>query len=529
VTPQTQPVREYLLHKHLLASERPQAQPAREFLFRKYFTAKGFMIFCNFVIQSIKLSYLPVKEYLNHKIFDIISEIVDKEHMEAYVIGGYVRDSLLGRPSKDVDIVIVGSGIELARKVAKKIGYQNHLVVFKNFGTAMLNFEGIEIEFVGARKESYRRDSRKPIVEDGTLEDDLNRRDFTINALGIGLHLDLHGKLVDPFNGLDDLKNGKIRTPLDPNTTFSDDPLRMMRAIRFASQLEFTIEDETFNAIHENRERIGIISRERITDEMNKIILSPVPSSGFILLERSGLMEIVFPELHVLKGVEDQNGVRHKDNFYHTIRVLDNISKKSDNLWLRWAALLHDIAKSDTKRFEPGTGWTFHGHEYLGAKKIPDIFRKYKLPLNEKMKYVQKLVLLHLRPIGLSKDDVTDSAIRRLVFDAGDDLEDLMLLCEADITSKNKMTVKRHMHNFKIVRKKIQELEEKDSIRNFQPPISGDIIMDVFGIPPSEPVGIIKNAIKDAILDGMIRNNYDEAYRFMLEKGKELGLEPVKK
>lgn len=474
------------------------------------------------------MSYLAVEEYLNHNIFNIISEIVDKDHLEAFVIGGYVRDCIMGRPSKDIDIVVVGSGIDLARKVAKKSGPSTRLVVFRNFGTAMLNYDDIEIEFVGARKESYQRDSRKPIVENGTLEDDQERRDFTINALAIGLHKDLYGKLLDPFNGLGDIKDGIIRTPLDPAITFSDDPLRMMRAIRFATQLNFTIHKATFIAIQKNRERIGIISRERITDELNKIILCPKPSAGFFLLEKSGLLEIILPELYALKGVEDQDGVRHKDNFYHTIKVLDNISKKSDDLWLRWATLLHDIAKPHTKRFEPEGGWTFHGHEYLGSKMIPEIFRKYKLPLHEKMKYVQKLVLLHLRPIGLSQEDVTDSAIRRLLFEAGDELDDLMLLCEADITSKNKLTVKRHMHNFRIVRKKIKELEEKDSIRNFQPPISGDIIMEVFGIPPSEPVGIIKNAIKDAILDGVIRNDYDEAYRFMVEKGKELGLEPVK-
>ena len=470
-----------------------------------------------------------MEEYLQHKIFHIISEIVDEDHLEAYVIGGYVRDCLMGRPSKDIDIVVIGSGIELARKVSKKSGSPTRLVVFKNFGTAMLHFDGNEIEFVGARKESYHRESRKPIVENGTLEDDQKRRDFTINAMAIGLHKDIFGKLVDPFNGLRDLQNRLIRTPLNPDTTFSDDPLRMMRAIRFATQLNFTIADVTFTAIQKNRERIGIISQERITEELNKIILCSKPSVGFLLLERSGLLEIIMPELYALKGVEDQNGVRHKDNFYHTIKVLDNISKKSDDLWLRWATLLHDVAKPHTKRYEEEVGWTFHGHEYLGSKMIPDLFRKYKLPLGEKMKYVQKLVLLHLRPIGLSQDDVTDSAIRRLMFEAGDDLDDLMLLCEADITSKNKLTIKRHMHNFRIVRKKIRELEEKDSIRNFQPPISGDTIKEVFGIPPSEPVGIIKNAIKDAILDGVIRNDYDEAYRFMLEKGKELGLKPVNK
>ena len=469
-----------------------------------------------------------MEKYLNHKIFSIIREIVDTDNSEAFVIGGYVRDCLMDRSSKDIDIVIVGSGIDLARKVTKKTGGQTRLVVYKNFGTAMLNYEDKEIEFVGARKESYHRESRKPIVENGTLEDDQKRRDFTINALAIGLHKNLYGKLVDPFNGLQDLKERIIRTPLDPETTFSDDPLRMMRAIRFATELDFTIEKKTLNAIQKNRERIGIISQERITEELNRIILCSRPSVGFLLLEKSGLLEIIFPELYALKGVEDQNGIRHKDNFYHTVKVLDNISKKSHDLWLRWAALLHDIAKPYTRRYDDEAGWTFHGHEYLGSKMIQDIFRKYRLPMNEKMKYVQKLVLLHLRPIGLSQHDVTDSAIRRLVFDAGDDLDDLMLLCEADITSKNKLTVKRYMQNFRVVRKKVRELEEKDSIRNFQPPITGDIIKEVFGIPPSEPVGIIKNAIKDAILDGVIRNDYDEAYRFMLKKGKELGLEPKK-
>jgi len=467
-----------------------------------------------------------LKRFLQHKIFNIIREIIANDGLPTYVIGGYVRDSIMGRQSKDIDIVVVGSGIELARKVAKETGPATTLSLFKSFGTAMLKFEDSDIEFVGARKESYRRESRKPIVENGTLEDDQSRRDFTINTLAIGLHEKQYGQLIDPFNGLNDIRNKIIRTPLSPDITFSDDPLRMLRAIRFSAQLDFEIEQDTLDAMHRNRERTGILSRERITDELNKILMAPRPSEGFRNLEDTGLLELVFPELHALKGVEDQEGIRHKDNFDHTLKVLDNISKMSDNIWLRWAALLHDIGKPATRRFDSSTGWTFHGHEFLGSKMIETIFRKYKLPLNEKMKYVQKLVLLHLRPIGLSQDDVTDSAIRRLIFDAGDDINDLMMLCEADITSKNKFTVSRHLDNFRIVRKKITELEEKDSIRNFQPPITGDMIMDTFGIPPSEPVGIIKSAIKDAILDGLIRNDYIEAYQFMLKKGKELGLKP---
>ena len=467
-----------------------------------------------------------MKQFLQHKIFNIIKGIIAADGLPTYVIGGYVRDCIMGRQSKDIDIVVVGSGIDLARKVAKKTGQGTSLSLFKSFGTAMLKFEDTEIEFVGARKESYHRESRKPIVENGTLEDDQCRRDFTINTMAIGLHDKQYGQLIDPFNGIDDIKNKIIRTPLDPDITFSDDPLRMMRAIRFATRFDFIIEQRTLDAIHSNRDRTEILSRERVTDELNKILMAPKPSEGFLLLYSTGLLEIIFPEVYALKGVEDQDGIRHKDNFDHTIKVLDNVSRKSDNLWLRWAALLHDIAKPTTRRFDPDTGWTFHGHEFLGSKMVENIFRKYRLPLNEKMKYVQKLVLLHLRPIVLSQDEVTDSAVRRLIFDAGDDIDDLMLLCEADITSKNKLTVTRHLHNFKIVRKKIKEIDEKDSIRNFQPPITGEMIMDIFGIPPSEPVGIIKSAIKEAILDGVIRNDYDEAYKFMLEKGKELGLKP---
>jgi poly(A) polymerase len=467
-----------------------------------------------------------LKQYLQHRIFNIIKEIIDPDGLPTYVIGGYVRDCIMGRQSKDIDIVVVGSGIDLARKVARKTGPGTSLSIFKSFGTAMLKFEDTEIEFVGARKESYHRESRKPIVENGTLEDDQCRRDFTINTLAIGLHNKQYGQLIDPFNGMEDIKNKVIRTPLDPDITFSDDPLRMMRAIRFSTRFDFIIEQRTLDAILVNRDRTGILSRERITDELNKILMAPKPSEGFLLLFNTGLLELIFPEVYALKGVEDQDGIRHKDNFDHTIKVLDNVSKKSDDLWLRWAALLHDIAKPTTRRFDPDTGWTFHGHEFLGSKMVEHIFRKYKLPLNEKMKYVQKLVLLHLRPIVLSQDEVTDSAVRRLIFDAGDDIDDLMLLCEADITSKNKLTVTRHLHNFNIVRKKIKEIEEKDSIRNFQPPITGDMIMDIFGIPPSEPVGIIKSAIKDAILDGVIRNDYNEAYKFMVEMAKEMGLKP---
>jgi poly(A) polymerase len=469
-----------------------------------------------------------MKEYLDREIFRTLSLLIDAEGIEAFVIGGFVRDCLLGRDApKDIDIVVAGSGIALAKKLAARLGHGAKVNYYKKFGTAMVRTDGLDIEFVGARKESYSRDSRKPVVEDGTIEDDQRRRDFTINALAIGLNNRNFGNLVDPFNGLIDLNLKLLRTPQDPDTTFSDDPLRMMRAIRFASELGFIIEEETFKAIVRNRERIGIVSAERITDELHKILQAPVPSEGLSLLDTSGLLPLIFPELAELKGVEELGSIRHKDNFYHTITVVDNISRKTDNLWLRWTALLHDIAKPATKRFSDGNGWTFHGHEYVGAGMIPVIFRKHKLPLNDKMKYVQKLVLLHLRPIALSQDDVTDSAVRRLIFDAGDDLEDLMTLCEADITSRNEYTVRKHLANFNLVREKISELEERDHIRNFQPPISGEMIMQAFGIGPSKPVGEIKNAIKEAILDGDIRNDYHEAYELMIRKGKEMGLEPA--
>jgi len=470
---------------------------------------------------------MNLASHLKHPVFQIISSLGEQEDIEAYVIGGFVRDLLIDSSDslpKDIDIVVIGSGIDMAEKVKRAIGEEVPLAVFKNFGTAMLKWGDTEVEFVGARRESYRRDSRKPVVENGTLEDDQNRRDFTINALALSLNKRNYGDLLDPFGGVKHLDEGLITTPMDPETTFSDDPLRMLRGIRFATRLGFTIESATFEAILANRERIRIISQERISDELNKIMMTLQPGRGFLLLDQSGLLEIIFPELYAMKGVEEVNGQFHKDNFLHTLEVLDNLAYKSDNLWLRWGALLHDIAKPRTKRFEPGTGWTFHAHEFVGAKMIPGLFRRLKLPLNEKMKYVQKLVQLHLRPIVLSQEIVTDSAVRRLIFDAGEDLEDLMSLCEADITSKNERTVKRHLKNFHIVREKIIEIEEKDSVRNFQPPISGDDIQLAFGIPPSRSVGIIKNAIKEAILDGEIPNEYEAAYQLMLKEGETLGL-----
>lgn len=461
--------------------------------------------------------------YLKHPVFKVVSQIAGENNLSCYVIGGYVRDLLLDRPSKDIDIVVVGNGLELARMAGEKLRVKK-VNYFKNFGTAQFIYKDLDVEFVGARKESYQRDSRKPIVEDGTLEDDQNRRDFTINAMAINLHPDHFGELVDPFGGIEDLDKGIIRTPLDPGITYSDDPLRMMRAIRFATQLDFKIETASLKAIKENAERLDIISKERIMDELNKIILCPVPSRGFQLLFSTGLLHRFFSEMTALQGVETINGHSHKDNFYHTLEVLDNISENTDNLWLRWAAIMHDIAKPPTKRFDEQAGWTFHGHEDLGARWVPRIFSRLKLPLDHKMKYVQKLVRLHLRPISLVKGNVTDSAVRRLLFEAGDDIDDLMTLCNADITSKNEFKVKRYKKNFTIVKEKLRAVEEKDRIRNFQPPVTGDIIMKTFGIGPCSEIGTIKAAIKEAILEGEIPNEYDQAFAYMLAKGTELGL-----
>jgi poly(A) polymerase len=468
-----------------------------------------------------------LKKHLNNTIFKIVSQAADELGYETYVIGGYVRDVLLNsNEPKDIDFVCVGSGIELAQKVKSILDTESKVQVFKNFGTAMLKHNDLELEFVGARKESYRIDSRKPIVEDGTLEDDQNRRDFSINALAIQLNASHFGKLIDPFNGLKDLENKIIRTPLEPNKTYSDDPLRMMRAIRFSCQLNFTIEEKSLKAITENANRLNIISQERITDELNKIILSKIPSKGFKLLFNTQLLHQFFPKMVELQGVEVIDNKGHKDNFYHTLKVLDNISQESDSLWLRWAAILHDIAKPDTKRFEEKHGWTFHGHEFLGSKMVPKIFKSLKLPLNEKMKYVQKLVRLHLRPIVLAQEIVTDSAVRRLLFDAGEDIDDLMTLCDADITSKNPEKVKRYLENFKVVRQKIKDVEERDHIRNMQPPISGEEIIELFDLKPSREIGLLKSAIKEAILDGEISNNKDEAHDFLIEKAAEMGIKP---
>lgn len=471
------------------------------------------------------MSFSPLKE-LKHPVFRIVSDVAAAEGIDAYVIGGYVRDMILNRPSKDIDIMTVGNGIELAGKVAACLGNAK-VQVFKNFGTAMVRYRDLDIEFVGARRESYAPHSRKPEVETGTLEDDQKRRDFTINALAVCLNKERYGELTDPFNGLQDLHDGMIRTPLDPDITFSDDPLRMMRAVRFATQLKFHIAPDTIDSIIRNRHRMEIVSAERIADELNKILLSPKPSIGFRLLDDTGLLEIVFPELHALKGVEERKGIRHKDNFLHTIRVLDNISQNTDDLWLRWATLLHDIAKPITKRFDAESGWTFHGHNHFGSRMVPQIFRRLKLPMNEKMKFVEKMVNLHMRPIVLSQEIVTDSAVRRLLFEAGDDIDDLMTLCEADITSGIRDKVDRYLRNFQLVRKKLTEIEEKDRIRNWQPPISGEEIMEVFGIPPGRQVGDIKNVIRDSILDGLIHNDRLEAWRLMLETGIKLGLNPL--
>ncbi len=459
-------------------------------------------------------------------IFQKLSKAVTEENVQAYVVGGWVRDYLLKRDyaGKDIDIVVLGSGTKIAKKIAKRIDSTINVITFKNFGTAMFQLDGCEIEIVGARKESYDRTSRKPIVENGTLEDDQQRRDFTINAMAFSLNADTFGEFIDPFDGITDLQNKIIRTPLDPDKTFSDDPLRMLRAIRFATQRDFEICDETFQGIQRNAERISIVSMERIVTELNKIMSSPKPSKGFMLLDQCGLLNLFFSELANLKGVEQIEGKGHKDNFLHTLAVLDNVCSKSDNLWLRWTALLHDIGKPATKKYVQGTGWTFHGHDFIGSKMIKGIFTKLRLPLGESMKYVQKLVGLHLRPIALAQEEITDSAVRRLLFEAGEDIDDLMLLCECDITSKNEARKKKHLENFAIVREKLKEIEEKDALRNFQPPIDGIEIIDTFGIKPGKEVGIIKNAIREAILDGVIPNDHDAARKLMFSLGKDLGL-----
>lgn len=461
-------------------------------------------------------------KFLENQIFEIVSQTAAEQGVRAFVIGGYVRDCYLGRECKDIDIVVEGSGIALAEKVGEKI--KSKVSVFKNFGTAMLRYKGLEIEFVGARKESYNRNSRKPIVEDGTLEEDQLRRDFTINAMAFSLQKEDFGALVDPFNGIKDLSNGIIRTPLDPDTTYSDDPLRMIRAIRFATQLNFKIVDESIESMKRMKSRLSILSKERISDELAKILKAPKPSIGFYLLQQTGLLPEFLPQISMMEGVDNIEGKGHKDIFTHTLQVLDNVSEKSDNLWLRWAALLHDIGKTSTKKYEPGIGWTFHNHDYIGGKMVPALFKQMKMPLNEKMKYVQKLVQLHLRPIALTQEEVTDSAIRRLLFDAGDDIDDLMTLCEADITSKNDKIVKKHKSNFALVREKLIEVEAKDAIRNFQNPITGEIIMEKYNIEPCREIGLIKEYVKEAILEGVIENNFEQAYKLMEEKAAELGL-----
>ncbi|RUA12032.1 MAG: tRNA nucleotidyltransferase [Flavobacteriia bacterium] len=464
-------------------------------------------------------------EAIQHPIFELIGSTADELGIDSYVIGGYVRDYFLQRNTpKDIDIVAIGSGVELAQKVASKLKGKPEVSVFKNFGTAMIKHQGMELEFVGARKESYQRDSRKPIVEDGTLEDDQNRRDFTINAMALSLNKDSFGRLLDPFDGLSDLDKKTIRTPLEPGITYSDDPLRMMRAIRFATQLGFSIELKSLQAITENKERIKIVSKERIVDELHKIMMARKPSVGFKLMLQTELLPYILPELIALQGIEEVEGQRHKDNFWHTLEVVDNIAETTDNLWLRWAALLHDIGKAPTKKFHKKMGWTFHGHEFVGSKMVYKLFKRLKMPLNEKMKFVQQMVLMSSRPIILAEDHVTDSAVRRLVFDAGDHVDDLMTLCEADITTKNPKKQKKYKNNFQIVRQKIVEVEERDHVRNFQPPVSGEEIMQTFNLKPSKEIGMIKDAIKEAILEGEIPNEYDAAYQFMLEKGKEMNL-----
>lgn len=465
------------------------------------------------------------KEAIQHPIFKLIGETSQELGADSFVIGGFIRDYLLKRGTpKDIDIVVIGSGIELAKKVASKLKGKPQVSIFKNFGTAMIKYQELELEFVGARKESYHHDSRKPVVEDGSLEDDQNRRDFTINAMAFSLNQSSYGQLLDPFDGLGDLEKKLIRTPLEPGITYSDDPLRMMRAIRFATQLDFTIELKSLQSITENKDRIKIISKERIVDELHKIILSKKPSIGFKLLHQTGLLPIILPELTALQGIEEIEGQRHKDNFWHTLEVVDNISENTDDLWLRWAALLHDIGKAPTKRFHKKIGWTFHAHEFVGSKMVYKLFKRLRMPLNDKMKFVQKMVLMSSRPIVLSEDHITDSAVRRLVFDAGEYVEDLMTLCEADITTKNPRKQRKYKNNFQIVRKKIVEVEERDHVRNFQPPVSGEEIMQVFNLKPSKEIGIIKEAIKEAILEGEIPNEYEAAYQFMLDKGKKMNL-----
>jgi putative nucleotidyltransferase with HDIG domain len=467
-----------------------------------------------------------MKEHLHHPIFKKLSELAEESKTEIYVIGGFVRDLFLNRPSKDIDILVIGNGIKFAEAAGKLL--HSKVSVFKNFGTAMLKHGDLEIEFVGARKESYRSESRKPIVENGTLEDDQKRRDFTINAMALGLNVSNFGNLLDPFDGIKDLENKLIRTPLNPVETFSDDPLRMLRAIRFATQLNFRINEDALEAIKKNCDRIKIVSPERITDELNKIIQAPIPSTGFIYLFDTGLLHQIFPQMADLHGVDVVDGKAHKDNFYHTLQVLDNLAESTNDLWLRWAAILHDIAKPATKRFEPGHGWTFHGHEDRGARMVPKIFAQLKLPLNEKMKLVQKLVQLHLRPIVLAQDIVTDSAVRRLLFEAGEEIDSLMLLCNADVTTKNEYKVKKYRRNFNLVKQKLKDVEESDQLRNWQPPISGEDIMLAFNLSAGKSVGLIKNQIREAILEGEIKNSREEAYEYMLEKGIALGLSPVK-
>lgn len=475
------------------------------------------------------LTDAELAQLLNTPIFHQIGEVADHLGMECYVVGGFVRDLFLERPSKDIDCLVVGSGIQVAEELAKRLGRGAHISVFRNFGTAQVKYKGQEIEFVGARKESYSHDSRKPIVEDGTLDDDLDRRDFTINALAVCLNRERYGQLVDNFNGLMDLEDGIIATPLDPDITFSDDPLRMMRCIRFSTQLNFLIEEDTELALIRNAERIKIISQERIIDELNKIMLSPSPSIGFVEMSRSGLLPIIFPELAAMEGVEVRNGRAHKDNFYHTLEVLDNVCHHGGEratLWLRWAALLHDIGKPRSKKWENGVGWTFHNHNYIGQKMVPTIFRRMKLPTDERMAYVAKLVGLHMRPIAIADEEVTDSAVRRLLFEAGEDIEDLMILCEADITSRNQQKKQRFLDNFQLVRQKLTDLQARDNYRTWQNPITGEEIMETFGLSPCKEIGILKQAVKDAIWDSIIPNDHEAAYEFMLNKAKEMGLTP---